>query len=129
MHAILFNICNLYISHSIFPNWNSPPSYKAPPTKGHPSYQTRFQMHWKSKIQLNNSPQERPPSYRDTFSWQKGLLCKRGTTLFWKCYIFRLILCLLYIFGILVLILHIVSKGPRWPSGSGHWFHTTTWMI
>jgi hypothetical protein len=31
----------------------SPPSYTAPPTKGHPSYLARFQMHWNIKILLN----------------------------------------------------------------------------
>ena len=36
-----------------------------PPTKGHPSYQTRFQIHQDSKILVNCPPQERPPPVYD----------------------------------------------------------------
>jgi hypothetical protein len=41
------------------------PSYKDVPTKGHPSYQARFEMHWDSKILLNYPLKRGPPSYKD----------------------------------------------------------------
>ena len=55
------------------------PSIKTSPTKVHPSYQVKFQMHRDSKILLNcpNCPSlERPrwrPSYKATFSFVEGV--------------------------------------------------------
>jgi hypothetical protein len=44
------------------PSHQRPLSSTAPLIKGHPFYQTRFHMHWNSKILLN-CPQEKPPLF------------------------------------------------------------------
>ena len=47
--------------------------YSSPPlTKCHSSYQTRFQMHWDSKILVNCHPQERLPLVRQFFHCRRG---------------------------------------------------------
>ena len=45
----------------------SPPSHKTPPTKGHPSYQARFQMHLDSTILLNCPHEEGQPLLQGYF--------------------------------------------------------------
>jgi hypothetical protein len=54
------------------------PPYKAIPTKDHPSYKTRFQMNWDSKLLLNCPFYERPPSYKTTLKLQKRLSYVKG---------------------------------------------------
>jgi hypothetical protein len=49
-------------SNSKCKNWySSSPSYEATPTKSHPFYQARFQMHSNWKMLVSCAPQEKPP--------------------------------------------------------------------
>ena len=48
-HPIEFNLMGLYIIKNAI---QQSPSYKATPTKGHPSYQVRIQMKWECKYYL-----------------------------------------------------------------------------
>lgn len=69
--------------------YSSPASYKATPTKAHPSQHARFQMHWVSKMLLTCTPQKSHLYNKDTLLLQKGwpytyirggILYKKNTT-------------------------------------------------
>ena len=48
------------------------PSYQATPNNGYLSYQTRFQIHWDSKMLLNCPINRSHPSYKVTVLLQNG---------------------------------------------------------